>query len=115
MRIKVKEELTAYTDGKTIPLTKGFNLTLSLEAPDGKYFPVKIKGYEINNNGCYVTRKYRNRKLKKITKEMLGKDFDCPQYKKLQRRLDAHSVFFIKSIDRLGRNYADFSMSSVHN
>ena len=36
-----------------------------------------------------------------------GKDFDRPQYKKLLRKLDGNSVLFIKSIDRLGRNYAD--------
>ena len=36
-----------------------------------------------------------------------GKDFDRPQYKKLLRRLDGNSVLFIKSIDRLGRNYED--------
>jgi len=36
-----------------------------------------------------------------------GKDFDRPQYKRLLRKLDNNSVLFVKSIDRLGRNYAD--------
>ena len=36
-----------------------------------------------------------------------GEDFERPQYKKLLRKLDEHSVLFIKSIDRLGRNYTD--------
>lgn len=36
-----------------------------------------------------------------------GKDFNRPQYKKLLRKLDNNSVLFIKSIDRLGRNYDD--------
>ena len=36
-----------------------------------------------------------------------GKDFNRPQYKKLLRKLDHNSVLFIKSIDRLGRNYDD--------
>ena len=36
-----------------------------------------------------------------------GKDFNRPQYKKLLRKLDSNSVLFIKSIDRLGRNYDD--------
>ena len=36
-----------------------------------------------------------------------GKDFARSQYKKLVRKLDEHSVLFIKSIDRLGRNYTD--------
>ena len=36
-----------------------------------------------------------------------GKDFDRPQYKKLLRKLNRNSVLFVKSIDRLGRNYDD--------
>lgn len=38
-----------------------------------------------------------------------GKDFERVQYQKLLRRLDSHSVLFIKSIDRLGRNYSDLN------
>ena len=38
-----------------------------------------------------------------------GRDFDRPQYKKLLRKLDNNSVLFVKSIDRLGRNYADLN------
>jgi DNA invertase Pin-like site-specific DNA recombinase len=36
-----------------------------------------------------------------------GKDFDRPQYKRMLRKLKAGDVLFIKSIDRLGRNYAE--------
>ena len=36
-----------------------------------------------------------------------GKDFNRPRYKKLVRRLTENDVLFIKSIDRLGRNYED--------
>ena len=36
-----------------------------------------------------------------------GKDFDRPQYKKLLRRLKKEDLLYIKSIDRLGRNYED--------
>lgn len=36
-----------------------------------------------------------------------GKDFERPQYKKLLRKLDENAVLFVKSIDRLGRNYDD--------
>ncbi|MDO4540813.1 MAG: recombinase family protein [Syntrophomonadaceae bacterium] len=36
-----------------------------------------------------------------------GKDFERPQYKRLIRRLRPGDVLVIKSIDRLGRNYAD--------
>lgn len=36
-----------------------------------------------------------------------GKDFNRPQYKKLIRRLKKDDVLYIKSIDRLGRNYEE--------
>ena len=36
-----------------------------------------------------------------------GKDFERPQYQKLLKKLDEDSVLFVKSIDRLGRNYDD--------
>lgn len=38
-----------------------------------------------------------------------GKDFERKQYQKLIRKLDGDSVLFIKSIDRLGRNYAELN------
>ena len=41
--------------------------------------------------------------------KLSGKDFERPQYKKLLRKLNEDSVLFIKSIDRLGRNYRDLS------
>ena len=34
-----------------------------------------------------------------------GKDFERPQYQKLGRRLRKDDLLYIKSIDRLGRNY----------
>ena len=36
-----------------------------------------------------------------------GKDFDRPQFQKLLRKIKKDDVLVIKSIDRLGRNYAD--------
>ena len=36
-----------------------------------------------------------------------GKDFNRPQYQKLLRKLRADDLLFIKSIDRLGRNYEE--------
>lgn len=38
-----------------------------------------------------------------------GKNFDRPQYKKLLKKLDNNSILYVKSIDRLGRNYADLN------
>lgn len=36
-----------------------------------------------------------------------GKDFERPQYKKMVSRIKANDVLYIKSIDRLGRNYVE--------
>ena len=36
-----------------------------------------------------------------------GKDFARPQYRKLLRKLRREDIFVVKSIDRLGRNYAE--------
>ena len=36
-----------------------------------------------------------------------GKDFDRPQYQKLLRKLKPGDTLVVKSIDRLGRNYAE--------
>ncbi|MCI8563236.1 MAG: recombinase family protein, partial [Lachnospiraceae bacterium] len=39
--------------------------------------------------------------------KLSGKDFERPQYKKMLKKLDSNSVLYVKSIDRLGRNYLD--------
>lgn len=36
-----------------------------------------------------------------------GKDFDRPQYKRLVKKLKTDDLLYIKSIDRLGRNYEE--------
>lgn len=36
-----------------------------------------------------------------------GKDFNRPQYKKMLRKLQKGDLLYIKSIDRLGRNYEE--------
>ena len=41
--------------------------------------------------------------------KLSGKNFERPQYKRLLKKLDENSVLYIKSIDRLGRNYADLN------
>ena len=42
-----------------------------------------------------------------------GKDLNRPQYKKLMRRIKAGDVLYIKSIDRLGRNYKEIQEPSL--
>ena len=36
-----------------------------------------------------------------------GKDFDRPQYRKLLQKMKKNDLLYIKSIDRLGRNYTE--------
>ena len=36
-----------------------------------------------------------------------GKDFERPQYKRLVRKVKREDLIYIKSIDRLGRNYSE--------
>lgn len=38
-----------------------------------------------------------------------GKDFERTQYKRLLRKINENSVLYIKSIDRLGRNYGELN------
>jgi len=40
-----------------------------------------------------------------VVENQSGKDFDRPLYKELLRKMQAHDVLVVKSIDRLGRNY----------
>lgn len=36
-----------------------------------------------------------------------GKDFDRPMYKRLLKKLKQDDLLYIKSVDRLGRNYEE--------
>lgn len=42
-----------------------------------------------------------------FTDKQSGKDFDRPQYRKMIRKLKKDDLLYIKSIDRLGRNYEE--------
>ena len=39
--------------------------------------------------------------------KLSGKDFNRPQYKRLMKKLKKDDLLYIKSIDRLGRNYEE--------
>ena len=51
---------------------------------------------EMNVPGCNI-----------YTDKSSGKDFNRPEYKTLLRRLKPDDLIFVKSIDRLGRDYRD--------
>lgn len=42
-----------------------------------------------------------------IVEKQSGKDFERPNYRKLLRQLKEEDILYIKSIDRLGRNYEE--------
>lgn len=42
-----------------------------------------------------------------FTDKQSGKDFERPMYKKMLKKLKENDVLYIKSIDRLGRNYEE--------
>ena len=39
-----------------------------------------------------------------------GKDFNRPQYKQLLQKLKKNDLLYIKSIDRIGRNYEEIQI-----
>lgn len=43
-----------------------------------------------------------------------GKDFERPQYKRLLRKLKKDDLLYIKSIDRLGRNYGEILVNGEY-
>ena len=69
---------------------------------------VRVSSRDQNEDRQLITMKEMNVPEKNILiDKQSGKDFDRPQYKKLMRRIKAGDVLYVKSIDRLGRNYRD--------
>ncbi len=70
----------------------------------------RVSSYEQNEDRQVIALKEMGVPEKQIyIDKQSGKDFDRPQYKRLLRKLDRDCVLFVKSIDRLGRNYADLN------
>ena len=70
----------------------------------------RVSSYEQNEDKQIIALKEMGVPEKQIyIDKQSGKDFDRPQYKRLLRELDEDCVLFVKSIDRLGRNYADLN------
>jgi len=74
----------------------------------------KIYGYvRVSTKEQKLDRQLAAMKAKGVTKKNIfmdkisGKDFERPKYKKLLACLDKESVVYVKSIDRLGRNYQE--------
>lgn len=74
----------------------------------GKYGYIRVSTKEQNPERQYISmEEYSIPKENIYLDQMSGKDFIRPQYQKLLAKLREGDVLFIKSIDRLGRNYGD--------
>ncbi len=70
------------------------------------YIRVSSKEQNIDRQMAALLKEGLDKKQIFIDKQS-GKDFDRPAYKKLLKKLKSEDVLIIKSIDRLGRNYAE--------
>lgn len=72
------------------------------------YGYIRISTKEQNEDRQLIALREMGVKERNIfTDKQSGKDFDRPQYKKLVRKLKKDDLLYIKSIDRLGRNYEE--------
>lgn len=70
----------------------------------------RVSSYEQNEDRQIIALKKMGVPEKQIyIDKQSGKNFDRPQYKRMLQKLDENSVLFVKSIDRLGRNYTDLN------
>ena len=72
------------------------------------YGYIRVSSREQNEDRQKIAMKEAGVPEKNIfSDQQSGKDFNRPQYQKLLRRLHRDDVLYIKSIDRLGRNYSE--------
>lgn len=72
------------------------------------YGYIRVSSYDQNKDRqVIVMQKMQIHSKNLYTDKQSGKNFDRPQYKKLLRKLKVDDVLYIKSIDRLGRNYSE--------
>lgn len=74
----------------------------------GVYGYVRVSTREQNEDRQMIAMKEAGINKKNIYMDKLsGKDFNRPMYQKLLKKLKENDVLYIKSIDRLGRNYEE--------
>lgn len=72
------------------------------------YGYVRVSTREQNEDRQMVAMSERRVPIKNIfLDKQSGKDFERPMYKKMLKKLKADDLLYIKSIDRLGRNYEE--------
>ena len=69
---------------------------------------VRVSAKDQNEARQMAALKQMNVPAKNIYLDRLsGKNFNRPMYQKLRQRLDENSLLYLKSLDRLGRNYCE--------
>ena len=72
------------------------------------YGYIRVSSYDQNEDRQLIAMRKMEIPPKNLyVDKQSGKDFKRPQYQKMLRRLKANDLLFIKSIDRLGRNYTE--------
>lgn len=71
------------------------------------YGYVRVSTAEQNEDRQLIAMNELGIPIKIFVDKLSGKDFERPQWKKLMKKLKAGDVLFVKSIDRLGRNYEE--------
>ncbi len=72
------------------------------------YGYIRVSSRDQNEDRQWIALRERGVSGKHIFADrQSGKDFNRPQYQKLLRRLKKDDLLYIKSIDRLGRNYEE--------
>ena len=78
------------------------------------YGYVRVSSREQNENRQLIALKEVGLTGKVIfLDKQSGKDFNRPQYKKLLRKLKKGDLLYVKSIDRLGRNYEEIQKQGI--
>ncbi len=73
-----------------------------------KYGYVRVSSSDQNEDRQIIALKNINVPDENVFMDKLsGKDFNRPEYKKLVKKVKAGDILYIKSIDRLGRNYSE--------
>ena len=72
------------------------------------YGYIRVSSRDQNEDRQFIALRETNVPEKNIyIDKQSGKDFERPQYKKLVKKLKRDDLLYIKSIDRLGRNYEE--------
>ena len=72
------------------------------------YGYVRVSSRDQNEDRQLITMREMQVPVENIyVDKQSGKDFNRPQYKKLLRKVKPDDIIYIKSIDRLGRNYGE--------